>query len=72
MQFGNLGIGRVFDAAGKPLVVAGGMIVCTVDEMKAAIAAFENQPSPPSTPAQDDLVERVIAIVRHAQRRNVL
>lgn len=78
MKFALLEIGRAFDAAGKPLIVASGRIVGTVDEMKAAIAAFENVPSceehrtTPNTPEQDDMAARVIAVVRHAMRRGVL
>lgn len=71
-------IGRVFDVAGHPLFVADGKIVGTVDEVKAAIAAFEgkssceDRPSPPVTPQLDDLDARVIAIVRDAMARRVL
>lgn len=78
MKFALLEIGRAFDAAGKPLIVADGRIVGTVDEMKVAIAAFENVPSceehrtTSNTPEQDDLAARVIAVVRHAQKRRIL
>lgn len=78
MKFAHLEIGRAFDAAGKPLIVADGRMIGTVDEMKAAIAAFENVPSceehrtKSNTPEQDDLAARVIAVVRNAMRRGIL
>lgn len=78
MKFALLEIGRAFDAAGQPLIVADGRIVCALNEMKAAIAAFENVPSceehrtASNTPEHGDLAARVVAAVRHAQKRRIL